>query len=65
MHKPLFSERKPSINQVKITLELTEKQTELNQGKPKISKTLKTETSTEFSRVKSRLDKLNQEIKQC
>ena len=25
MHKPLFSERKPSINRVKILLELTEK----------------------------------------
>ena len=30
LHKPLFIERKPSINRVKNTLKLTEKQTQLN-----------------------------------
>ena len=63
MHKPLFSECKPSINQVKITLELTEKETKFNQVKPRIAKTfaLKTETLTEFSRVKPRFNKLTEE----
>ena len=59
MRKPLLSERyppfsecKPSINRVKITLELIEKS--------RLS--LETKTSTKFSSVKPRLDKLNGEI---
>ena len=39
VHKPLFSEHKQSINRVKITLKLTEKETELNQVKPRIANT--------------------------
>ena len=63
MCKPLFSERKLSINLVKITLELTEKETEFNQVKPRIAKTftLETETLTEFSQVKPRFNKLTEE----
>ena len=51
----LFSECKLSINQVKITLELTE----LNQGLQRLS--LETEALSEFSRVKLRFDKLTEE----
>ena len=36
---PLFGEHKTSVNQVKIKLELTEKQTDLNQVKPRIANT--------------------------
>ena len=46
MHKPLFSERKPSINRVKITLELTKKLTKFNRGLQRLS--VETDTLTEF-----------------
>ena len=52
-----------SINRVKITLELTKNYAKLNQAKTEDCKdSLETETSTKFSWVKPRLDKLNQEI---
>ena len=37
VQKSLFSECKPSINGVKITLKLTEKKPELNRVKPRIA----------------------------
>ena len=61
--EPLFSERKPSINRVKIILKLTEKYTDLtkvNQGSQRFSPG--TETFPKFNQVKPRLDKLNREI---
>ena len=47
------------VTQVKIIMRLTEKKTEFNQVKPRITKTF-TRNSAEFNRVK--LDKLSQEI---
>ena len=64
MRTPFFSERKPSIKQVLLEILPRNKPTwtELNRGLQRLS--LETESSTEFSRVKPRIDKLNPEIKQ-
>ena len=62
----ILGEHKPSINLVKIILELTRNKpslTELNRGLQRPS--LETEILTEFSRVKPRLVKLSRGIKRC
>ena len=48
MCKPHFIEHEPSINRVKITLELIEKQTRFNQVKPRMANTL---LETEINQV--------------